>query len=234
VGSVRAVRVAALYDVHGNLPALEAVLAEVEQLGVDEIVCGGDICAGPMPREVLELLQESTAQFVRGNADRDLLGWPAERLTSAQLDFLRGLPLSLSLEVDRLGTVAFCHATPRSDDEIVTRLTPDEELEAALEGRSETVIVCGHVHTQYDRRVGEHRVINAGSVGLPYEGRPAAFWTLLGPDVEHRSTAYDLDAAVRRMDETGYPGLDDHLSGSLLEPLDPDEVARYFESIRGA
>jgi putative phosphoesterase len=228
------VRVAALYDVHGNLPALEAVLDEVESLDVDEIVCGGDICAGPMPREVLDLLQARGSQFVRGNADRDLRGWPAERLTSAQLDFLRELPLSVSLEIDGLGFVLFCHATPRSDDEIVTRLTPDEELDAVLGGLRPCTVVCGHVHTQYDRRVGEHRVINAGSVGLPYEGRTAAFWTLLGPDVGHRSTAYDFDSAFARMHETGYPGLDDHLSGSLVEPLDPDEVAQYFESLRGA
>jgi putative phosphoesterase len=228
------VRVAALYDVHGNLPALEAVLAEVEQLGVDEIVCGGDVCAGPMPSEVLDLLQTRGSQFVRGNADRDLCGWTAQRLTSAQLDFLRELPLSISMEIDGLGSVLFCHATPRRDDEIVTCLTPDDELAALLAGLPHSTIVCGHVHTQHDRRVGDHRVINAGSVGLPYEGRPAAFWTLLGPGGEHRSTDYDLDAALRRMYETGYPGLDDHLSGSLLEPLDPDEVARYFESLRGA
>jgi putative phosphoesterase len=227
-------RVAALYDVHGNLPALEAVLAEVEREGVDAIVCGGDTCAGPMPREALERLQERGARFVRGNADRELGDWPAERLTEEQRGFLSRLPLSVSLDVDGLGAVLFCHATPRSDEEIITRLTPEDEVAAALEGVREHTVVCGHVHVQYDRRIGEKRVVNAGSVGLPYEGRAAAFWTLLGPDVEHRATAYDVVAAVERMRATGYPGLDDYVSDSLVESADPEEVSRYFENLRGA
>jgi predicted phosphodiesterase len=219
--------------VHGNLPALEAVLDEVASLDVDEIVCGGDVCAGPMPRQTLELLQLRGARFVRGNADRELAGWPADRLTRVQREFLRELPLSITVTVDALGPTLFCHATPRRDDEIVTRLTPVEELAAVLDGVCERTIVCGHVHVQYDRRVGEHRVVNAGSVGMPYERIPAAYWTLLGPDVEHRATVYDLQAAVRRMRETGYPGLDDALASSLLDPLGPDEVSRHFESLRG-
>jgi predicted phosphodiesterase len=227
-------RVAALYDVHGNLPALEAVLAELDREPVDAIVCGGDVAAGPMPSEVLELLRERDAQFVRGNADRELRDWDAERLTADQLDFLRALPLTVSLDVDGLGPVLFCHATPRSDEEIVTRLTPDEEVAATLEGVSELVVVCGHVHVQYDRRVGGHRVVNAGSVGLPYEGRAGAFWALLGPDVEPRETSYDLEDAVQRLRDTGYPDLDDALGSSLFEPISPDEVSRYFEDLRGA
>jgi predicted phosphodiesterase len=227
-------RVAALYDVHGNLPALEAVLAELDREPVDAIVCGGDVAAGPMPSEVLELLRERDAQFVRGNADRELRDWDAERLTAEQLDFLRALPLTVSLDVDGLGPVLFCHATPRSDEEIVTRLTADEEVAATLEGVSELVVVCGHVHVQYDRRVGGHRVVNAGSVGLPYEGRAGAFWALLGPDVEPRETSYDLEDAVQRLRDTGYPDLDDALGSSLFEPISPDEVSRYFEDLRGA
>jgi putative phosphoesterase len=227
-------RVAALYDVHGNLPALEAVLAEVEAEDVDAVVCGGDVAAGPMPGETLELLRGIGARFVRGNADRDPQPWPAARLSPEQRAFLAGLPLSLSLDVDGLGAVLFCHATPRSDEEVVTRLTPEDELAAALEGVQAQVVVCGHVHVQYDRRVGERRVVNAGSVGMPYEGRPGAFWALLGPEVEHRVTPYDLDAALPRLRATGYPDLDDLLASSLLEPADPDEVSRYFEERRGA
>lgn len=226
-------RVAALYDVHGNLPALEAVLAEVDREGVEAIVCGGDTCAGPMPRETLELLQEGGARFVRGNADRELGDWPAERLTGEQRALLGQLPLSVSLEVDELGGVLFCHATPRSDEEIVTRLTPEDEVASALEGVAERTVVCGHVHVQYDRRIGERRVVNAGSVGLPYEGRAAAFWTLLGPDVEHRETAYDVRGAIEQMRATGYPGLDDYVSSSLVEPVSSEEVSRYFENLRG-
>ena len=226
-------RVAALYDVHGNLPALEAVLADVEGEQVDAIVCGGDVAAGPMPGESVELLQDVGARFVRGNADRDLRGWPAAQLTDAQLEFLRGLPLTITLEVDGLGDVLFCHATPSSDDEIVTRLTPEEEVAAVLEGVVERTILCGHVHVRYDRRVGERRLVNAGSVGMPYEGRPGAFWALLGPEIELRETTYDVEAATARMRATGYPELDDVLPSSLLEPISPDEVSRYFEDLRG-
>jgi predicted phosphodiesterase len=227
-------RVAALYDVHGNMPALEAVLAEVEREHVDAIVCGGDVAAGPMPADALERLRAAGARFVRGNADRELGGWPAERLSDDQLRFLRSLPLRLTLDVDGLGHVLFCHATPRSDEEIVTRLTPDDELASVLEDVPEPTIVCGHVHVQYDRMLAGHRVVNAGSVGLPYEGRPGAFWALLGPDVELRETAYDVEAAAALLRDTGYPEIDDVLASSLLQPLGSDEVSRHFEDMRGA
>jgi predicted phosphodiesterase len=227
------VRVAALYDVHGNLPALDAVLAEVARERVDAIVCGGDVCAGPMPQECLDALRAAGALFVRGNADRELPQWPTARLGEEGRAFLAGLPLIVSLDVDGLGPTCFCHATPRSDDEIVTRLTPDDELAVAIDGIDERVVVAGHVHVQFDRIVGDRRFVNAGSVGMPYEARRGAFWALLGPDVELRCTAYDAEAAVERMRATGYPDEGGQLAGWLLEPEDPDEVSAYFEGLRG-
>ena len=226
-------RVAALYDVHGNLPALDAVLAEVVRERVDAIVCGGDVCAGPMPQECLDALRAAGALFVRGNADRELAQWPTARLGEGDRAFLAGLPLTVSLDVDGLGPTCFCHATPRSDEEIVTRLTPDDELAAAIDGIDERVVVAGHVHVQFDRIVGDRRFVNAGSVGMPYEGRRGAFWALLGTDVEHRRTGYDAEAAVERMRATGYPDEGGQLAGWLLEPEDPDEVSAYFEGLRG-
>jgi len=226
------VRVAALYDVHGNLPALETVLAEVARERVDAIVCGGDVCAGPMPQECLDALRAAGAAFVRGNADRELGEWAAAALDGEGRAFLAGLPLTASLDVDGLGPTLFCHATPRSDEEIVTRLTPDDELAAALEGIDERVVVTGHVHVQVDRAVGDRRFVNAGSVGMPYEGRRGAFWALLGPGVELRCTGYDVEAAVARMRATGYPDAE-QLAGWLLEPEDPAEVSAYFEGLRG-
>jgi predicted phosphodiesterase len=223
------VRVAALYDVHGNLPALEAVLADVAGEGVDVVVCGGDVCAGPMPRECLDAL--AGAVFVRGNGDRELGGWAAGQLREEQRAFLAGLPLTASLDANGLGPTLFCHATPRSDEEIVTRLTPDDELAAALDGLEERVVVAGHVHVAVDRVVGDRRFVSAGSVGMPYEGRRGAFWALLGPDVELRRTDYDVDDAVRRIRATGYPDAD-QFAGWLLEPEDPVEVSAYFESQR--
>jgi predicted phosphodiesterase len=225
------VRVAALYDVHGNLPALEAVLAEVARESVDAIVCGGDVCAGPIPQECLDLLRAADAVFVRGNADRALSEWQAARLAEDDRAYLAELPLTASLDVDGLGPTLFCHATPRSDEEIVTRLTPDDELAAALGGIEERIVVAGHVHVQGDRLVGEQRFVNAGSVGMPYEGRRGAFWALLGSDVELRCTGYDVEAAVERLLVIGYPDAEQYARW-LLEPEDPDEVSAYFEGLR--
>jgi diadenosine tetraphosphatase ApaH/serine/threonine PP2A family protein phosphatase len=154
-----------------------------------------------------------------------------DRLDGAQRALVAAWPERIALEVDGLGPVLFCHATPRSDEEIVTRLTPEDELAAALDGLEERVVVAGHVHVAVDRVAGHRRFVNPGSVGMPYEGRRGAFWALLGPDVELRRTDYDVDDAVRRIRATGYPDAD-QLAGWLLEPEDPAEVSAYFESQR--
>ncbi|MHB1569922.1 MAG: metallophosphoesterase family protein [Solirubrobacteraceae bacterium] len=140
-------------------------------------------------------------------------------------------PLPLQT-LDGLGPTLFCHGSPRSDTEMLTTATADQRLRAILDAgaeRPERVVVCGHTHRQFDRLVAGWRVINAGAVGLPYEGRAGAFWTLLGPDVELRSTDYDLREAVARMRAGGYPDVDEMLRESLVEPADPDWVADYFE-----
>jgi putative phosphoesterase len=219
-------RVAALYDVHGNLPALEAVLAEVRAADPDAIVCGGDVAAGPFPRECLERLRALDAVFVRGNADRELSPWLLARLTDVEREFLTGLP-----HVRSLDGVLYCHGSPRRDDEILTRLTPPERLGAVLAGVTEELVVCGHTHVQFELRVGTARIVNAGSVGMPYEGRQGAFWALVDTtEIEHRHTPYAIEAAVAAIRASGYPEADD-LCSTLLEPEDPDEASAYFESI---
>ena len=217
-------RVAALYDVHGNLPALEAVLEEVERDGVDVVVSGGDLVSGPLGRACLERLLAVGAVFVRGNADREV---------PELADLVAQWALTVELDVENLGRVLFCHATPRSDDEIITRISSEERVAAAFEGVGADVVVCGHTHVQYDRRVGALRVVNAGSVGMPYEGRRGAFWAVLGPDVELRRTAYDVEAAARVLEATGYTRAADQV-GWMLDPPDPDETSEYFESQIGA
>jgi putative phosphoesterase len=227
------VRVAALYDVHGNLPALEAVLADPRLARADVLVSGGDVCAGPMPVEVLALLRQRGALFVRGNADRDLAGWPAEMLSAAEHETLRSWPVTLDLEIDGLGSVCFCHGTPRHDDEIVTGVTPEDRVVAALAGTGADVVVCGHTHVQYDRVVEGTRVVNAGSVGMPYEGRAAAFWALLGPGIELVSTDYDVEAAVAGMRATGHPEVEEIVE-MLLAAHTPAEANEVFEARRKA
>jgi putative phosphoesterase len=218
-------RVAALCDVHGNLPALEAVLADVATLEIDQIVCGGDVAAGPFPQECLQLLLDQDAIFVRGNGDREPGEWVEGRLYRSSLEFLRALPTSIAV-----AGVRYCHGTPRSDDEILTCVSPDERIRAALEGVTEAVVVGGHTHIQFERDVGDRRFVNAGSVGRPYEGRHGAFWTLLDAgQVEPRRTAYAVDAAVAAIRSSGFP--DPTFVGNLLEPRDPAEVSAYFEGL---
>jgi putative phosphoesterase len=234
------VRVAALYDVHGNLPALEAVLAEVDRERVDAIVCGGDVVWGPLPAECLERLRAAGAGFVRGNADRDVVSgddeidrYAAGRLTDAHRAFVASWPLSLELEVDDLGRVLFCHATPRSDDEILTRDTPDEAVAQALAGVEVDLVVVGHTHLQFDRRVaGAPRLVNAGSVGMPYEGDADARWLLLGPEIEFRRTRYDVEPAIDTILATGMPQVERIVESALRGEIAPDEAVAYFESER--
>lgn len=212
-------RVAALYDVHGNVAALEAVLAEVDALGVDAVVSGGDLVSGPFPGECLALLRERQALFLRGNADREALAFA---------EVVAGWPLSVELDVDPLGRVLFCHGSPRDDEEILTRISPEERVAAALAGVEAPVVVCGHTHVQFDRRVAGRRLVNPGSVGMPYEGRRGAFWALLGPDVELRRTGYDVEAAARAIRP-----LAPEQAGWLVDPPDPEETSAYFEGLAG-
>jgi putative phosphoesterase len=248
------VRIAALYDIHGNLPALEAVLAEIAREDVNAVVVGGDVAAGPMPSQTIERLVSSSlpTHFVCGNADREVVdafdegrtdpaveaaapgraaAFAAARLQAEQRDVLAAFEVRVSLEVQGLGQVMFCHGSPRSDIEIVTAVTQDSRLETILEGVQEPLVVLGHTHRQFDRRVGRWRVVNAGSVGSPYEGRPGAFWALVGPEVELRRTEYDIQQAAAKLRETAYPDVDEMIRESLTEPVDAEEVSRFFEQL---
>jgi predicted phosphodiesterase len=200
------VRVAALYDVHGNLPALEAVLAEVPDDAV--IVVGGDTAFGPLPSETLERLRRfgDRVRWIRGNADRelapgeegmappDVLDWVRERLSAEQIDFLHGSSERLELDVDGVGRTLFCHASPRNDIDVFLEGTPEEHVAPLFAGVEAGTVVCGHTHMQFSRDIAGTRVVNAGSVGMPYEDAPGAYWALLGPGVEHRRTDYDASA----------------------------------------
>jgi putative phosphoesterase len=246
------VRVAALYDIHANLPALEAVLREVEAAEPDRIVIGGDAATGAMNAETLDALMAlgDRALLVQGNADRWTVevyddpasvspeeehpgkraaAWAAAQIGRAQRDFLASFAPTVELDVEGLGHTLFCHGSPRSDDESITAVTPADRLRRLLEGVKASVVVCGHTHVQFDRRLDGWRVVNAGSVGMPYEGRPGAYWLLLGPDVDLRRTEYDLDAAIERLRDTGWPDVEEFLQHSFLEPMDPGEVSDFFE-----
>ena len=236
-------RVAAISDIHGNLPALEAVLAEIDREGVDDIVVAGDTAHGPWAAEIVDLLAERSARCVRGNADRevvdrsDLFGplapWSADRLGERRLTVVAGWPLTVELSVDGLGETLVCHSTPTSEDPIYTRITPDAELVSILGNVDADVLVCGHTHMQYDRTLSSGlRVVNPGSVGIPYEGARGAYWALLGPGVEFRRTPYDVEGAVAAIEVLGVP-VDARMLEQLLDPPDSESTTEYFESIRG-
>src|SRR5437879_13376937 len=215
-------RVAALSDIHGNLPALEAVLSEVERDRPDLIVSCGDVASGPMPAETISLLMSlPRARFVRGNADRGLVDafdrkpkgrmpgpfadWCATRITREQRDFLSAFESTVTVDdVEGIGRVLFCHGSPRSDEEIMTAETALDRMREFMAGLDVDLVVCGHTHMQFDRKVDRIRVINAGSVGMPY-GEPGAYWTMLGPGVRARRTEYDLEEAARRIRAAGSP-----------------------------
>jgi putative phosphoesterase len=219
-------RIAALYDVHGNLPALEAVLADVDREAVDEIVFGGDLTWGPLPRETLELVRSvENASFVRGNADRDPDEWERSCLSAEEIAFLQ----AQAPTVERDG-VLYCHATPRSDDEIVTPATPDERLRGILAGVEQRVVVAGHTHMQQDRMVDGIRFVNAGSVGLPYEGEVGAFWALL-VDGEPRLRKTELDHAriVEVFRESRWPRAPEILRERVVRTATREEATRVLE-----
>ncbi|MGL4964941.1 MAG: metallophosphoesterase family protein [Inquilinus sp.] len=217
-------RIAVLADIHGVLPALEAVLAEPEVIAADRLVILGDAAAGPHPCGGLDRLLAlgDRAAWIRGNADRELVevrrgtpaadpgsigAWAAAQLSDRHLDWLSGLPLSLSLPVAGLGGVHFCHATPRRDDEMVlvdSGFDRWAEVFDGLDAEVETV-VCGHTHMPFLRLVNGRLVVNPGSIGMPY-GRPGAHWALLDRGVHLRRTALDLDAAcAATVARSGYP-----------------------------
>jgi predicted phosphodiesterase len=241
-------RIAAIYDIHGNLPALEATLDEIARAGVERLVVGGDVLPGPMPRECMErlLAVECPAQFICGNGDREVLAcmrgerpasvpeqywpmmrWTAEQLERSHAEVLAGWPKTLPVQVAEFGEVFFCHASPRNDTDIFTRETPVEALMPLFAETGAALAVCGHSHMQFDRRVGQVRVVNAGSVGMPF-GEPGAHWLLLGAEVEFRRTKYELAKAAERIRATSYPQAEEFAARYVLQPPSEREMLDAF------
>jgi predicted phosphodiesterase len=230
-------RIAALADVHGNAPALAAVLEEVEREAPDLVVFCGDLTWGSLPQETLALVRglRIPARFVRGNADRAVGTeeegrgpWMTSMHTPEDLAFLAGFEPTVSAVVDGLGPTCFSHGSPRSDEECVTERTPIERVRDFTAQIDARVVVTAHVHVSYDRVVDGIRLIGPGSVGLPYEGRPGAYWALLGPDVELRRTEYDVEAAVALMRRTDDPRVE-QIVELMLEPPSRDEAIEHAE-----
>jgi putative phosphoesterase len=240
--SLTAHRVAVVSDVHGNAIALEAVLAEVRDAQPDVVVFGGDLTWGSLPERTLELVYELRlpAVFVAGNAERALLEpaddptprelWLLERHSQDALEFLSTFTKHISLDIAVLGPTYFCHGSPRSDEELVTPATPKARIRAMKSDFSERVLVTAHTHIQFDRKIAGIRSINPGSVGMPYEGRPGAYWGLLGPDVALCRSEYDVQEAVAAYRASGDP-LAEQMVEILNEPPTPAEVIKHAEGL---
>jgi predicted phosphodiesterase len=229
------------------------VLAELDALGVELVVLGGDIAGGPFPNETVDAVRAlgDRALAIRGNGERELVEarmrldsgsersdpadvwssrthWAAGELDQERLDWMRALPPLASVEIDGLGEVLFCHASPRSDEEIITPLSSDERIAPMFAGVAQQTVLNGHTHAQFERRIGATRLVNAGSVGMPYEAQPAAYWALLGRDVELRCTPYDVERFAARVRATSFPEAE-AFAEWMTAPPGPDEAHEFFE-----
>jgi putative phosphoesterase len=243
-------RIAALYDIHGNLPALDAVLEEVANDGVDAIVIGGDVVPGPMPRECLQRLAglQLPTHFIQGNGDRavaslvdgvnpvdippafrQVIRWVADELDSVDGTLLQSWPKTFRLTTS-LGAIFFCHATPRNDVDIFTRNTDAKILLPMFDETNAAIVVCGHTHMQFDRKIGRTRVINAGSVGMPF-GKRGAYWLMIDEDsTDLRRTEYDYERAAELIRSTEYPDAEAFASTNILNPPTEADMLAAFDS----
>ena len=245
-------RIAALSDIHGNLPALEAVLAEVQAASVDRIVVCGDVIPGPMPTQCLDRLRRLDApiQFLHGNGERAVLEqrsgidttlvpaairdgvtWVGAQLTDQHVAEIRDWPSTIRITHPSFGRLLFCHATPRNDTEIFTRRTDESVLRPVFAAAEADIVVCGHTHMQFDRSVGATRVINTGSVGMPF-GAPGAYWLLITDDeCQLRHAVFDLHAAADAVRATAYPFAADFAERNVLAPPTEASILDAFAKV---
>jgi putative phosphoesterase len=183
------VRTAIISDIHGNLLALQAVIADFRAHAADQVVCLGDVAAeGPQPLEAVDHLRALACPVVMGNADEELLQpipdeplegdaavlrdierWNVRQLGDAGLAYLRTFQPTVSLSLGDGASLLCFHGTPRSNTEVIDAMTPETKLDSVLSGHMETVLAGGHTHVQLVRRHRASFLINPGSVGLPVE-----------------------------------------------------------------
>jgi predicted phosphodiesterase len=213
-------KVAALYDVHGMRTALEAVLADLGD--VDAIVFGGDLFLGPLPAETAELVRAVEAQFVRGNCDREPDDWVRARLDDQTIAWAQSWPPTVELD-----GVMYCHASPRSDETVLTDASTAERFHEALAGINDRLVIAGHAHMQFKRG----RFADAGSVGMPYEDDVAAFWAIVSDDVHFQRTSFDVERAIAEIRSSGWPEADAFIAENLLSTPSRADATEHFESL---
>jgi putative phosphoesterase len=248
-------KIAALYDIHGNLPALKAVLDELDQVRPDCIVIGGDMVSGPMPVQTLNCLlnlrDKTNVTFIRGNGDREVVDaskgapllhmsvegreatkWVADNLTHQDLDFLSNLDDVASIHVDELGDVLFCHATPSNDWDIFTPISPKKRIKELFAEVEQAIVVCGHTHIQYEVELEGTRIFNSGSVGMPFAHQPGAYWLLIDSDrIEFKRTPYDFEQAALAIREAHSPDAEDFINKNVIHVPNEKESLIFLEKL---
>jgi putative phosphoesterase len=226
------VKIAALYDIHGNFPALEAVLPELHR--VDLVLVGGDVVWGPWPSETMDaLLELPHVEFIMGNADRAVFertngrwkqtnDWCAERLTAEHVAFLRSRPATFTAD-----GILFCHGSPRCDTDKIALRTPEDRIASWCASVEESTVVCGHTHAQFVRNVGSWRIVNPGSVGNPF-GDLGAYWSLFDAGVQLQFTPYDVHTTAKKILTTGFPYAK-HMAAQVTTRTTAEDAARFFE-----
>jgi predicted phosphodiesterase len=241
--------VAVLSDIHGVLPALDAVLAEPDVCDADLIVLTGDMATGPQPVSTLDRLVAlgDRARWVKGNCERALVDrargggpspypisdWAAAQLRPDQVDLLDRLPATLTLDVRGFGDVLFCHATPRDDEEFVFVDSDLPRWAEVLAGVPDGVgtVVCGHTHMPFARLADRRMIVNAGSVGMPY-GTTGAQWALLTHStVALRRTEFDREAACTAIeaDAASCPDIAEWTDNLVRNPPSDSEALTSFK-----
>ncbi|MCQ0112526.1 metallophosphoesterase family protein [Zhouia amylolytica] len=244
-------KIAAIYDIHANPYALEAVLEEIKKCNVDLIIVGGDVVAGPMPNETLTLLQNAPVRmkFILGNAESEVLRhlngekinglseradeearWVSKQLKDEHKDWIRSWEKTIILDTINFGRILFCHGTPRSNVEIFTSLTPKEKLISIFKNVTVSNVVCGHTHMQFERKIDNIHIVNAGSVGMPFGGT-GAYWLLIDNSFEFRRTEYDLKATSQNISKSNYPYAESFASNNILTVPSENDALKMLTKI---
>jgi putative phosphoesterase len=225
---------AVITDIHGNLPALQAALARIAELGIEDVFCGGDLVGyGPHPNEVCAVIAERNIPTIYGNYDyaiardeedcgcayvtphdRQLgqlsVDWTLKHASQPSKDFMRALPFDLRLQVGEVN-VHLVHGSPRKVNEYLFEDKPARLYERLAAAETDPVLVFGHTHKPWVREYGGVLFVNCGSVGKPKDGDPRGAFAVLtaaagGVDVTIERVEYDADAVAAEVREVGLPG----------------------------
>lgn len=227
-------KIAFISDIHGNAIALEAVLQDIENQGIDKIYVLGDICyRGPEPKRSLDLVRSLHTEVIKGNADEwvvrgvqegevpekalELMNlerqWIVSQLEPSDINYLASLPEQLNFSIENVGISAF-HATPTSLFDIVLPNADDQQIETSLmEANEAQIYVYAHIHKPYIRFLNGKIIMNIGSVGLPFDGLTKSSYGLIEIEDGHiktsiRRVSYNLESVVALYHEVKYPNAD--------------------------